>query len=175
MKDEVQRVYSTLLTRVHRKPRTAPADELPVLIGSLDRPVDKRDRTSAPQVLCNGGLHVHAVVLIPPTSRLKETLVDHFEANPGLYVGNGIQRVHVMPADRDYYRITDYVLKTVVLNGRLAYDDVVIVLPRSKGELQTSPLWDFLPSKILPISSARHRAIILRPSIRRRVVPARTQ
>jgi hypothetical protein len=32
MKDEVQRVYSTLLTRVHRKPRTASTDELPVLI-----------------------------------------------------------------------------------------------------------------------------------------------
>ena len=39
MKDEVHRVYSTLLTRVHRKPRTASTDELPVLIGAVDLPV----------------------------------------------------------------------------------------------------------------------------------------
>jgi hypothetical protein len=135
IKDEVQRVYSTLLTRVHRKPRTAPADELPVLIGSLDLPVYKRDRASAPEVLRNGGLHVHAVVLIPPNSRLRGSLVDHFEDNQGLYAGNGIQRVHVVPADRDYDRLTDYVLKTV-LNGRLVYDEAMIVLPRSRAELQ---------------------------------------
>jgi hypothetical protein len=36
MKDEVQRVYSTLLTRVHRKPRIASTDELPVLIGAVE-------------------------------------------------------------------------------------------------------------------------------------------
>jgi hypothetical protein len=35
MRDEVQRVYSTLLTRVHRKPGTASTDELPVLIGAV--------------------------------------------------------------------------------------------------------------------------------------------
>src|SRR5665213_2642660 len=45
-RDGVHRVYSTLLTRVHRKPRTASTDELPVLIGVLDLPVNKRDRTS---------------------------------------------------------------------------------------------------------------------------------
>jgi hypothetical protein len=35
VKAEVHRVYSTLLTRVHRKPRTASTDELPVLIGVM--------------------------------------------------------------------------------------------------------------------------------------------
>ena len=78
MRDEVQRVYSTLLTRVHRKPRTASADELPVLVAAVDLPVYKRDRTSGPMVLCNGGLHVHALMMMPPTSRLKESLADHF-------------------------------------------------------------------------------------------------
>lgn len=53
MKDEVQRIYSTLVTRVHRKPRAAPTDELPVLVGAADLPVYKRDRSSAPQVFCN--------------------------------------------------------------------------------------------------------------------------
>src|SRR3984957_13297333 len=89
MKDEVHRVYATLLTRVHRKPRTASTDELPVLIGAMDLPVYKRDKASGPMVLCNGGLHVHALMLIPPTSRLKGSVTDHFRENGELYPGWG--------------------------------------------------------------------------------------
>ena len=69
MKDEVQRVYSMLLTRVHRKPRTASTDELPVLIGAVDLPVYKHNKASGPMVFCNDGLHVHALMLMPPTTR----------------------------------------------------------------------------------------------------------
>jgi hypothetical protein len=36
MKDEIQRVYSTFVTRTNRKPRTASPDELPVLVAALD-------------------------------------------------------------------------------------------------------------------------------------------
>ena len=138
MKDEVQRVYSTLLTRVHRKPRTASTDELPLLIGVMDLPVYKRDRASGPMVLCNGGLHVHALMLMPPASRLKESLADHFRDKPDLYAGSGrsIQRIDVRPVVSDHGRVVDYVLKTV-LNGRLSYDEAVLVLPRSRGELAT--------------------------------------
>jgi hypothetical protein len=138
MKDEVQRVYSTLLTRVHRKPRTASTDELPLLVGVMDLPVYKRDRASGPMVLCNGGLHVHALMLMPPASRLKESLADHFRDKPDLYAGSGrsIQRIDVRPVVSDHGRVVDYVLKTV-LNGRLSYDEAVLVLPRSRGELAT--------------------------------------
>jgi hypothetical protein len=138
MKDEVQRVYSTLLTRVHRKPRTASTDELPVLIGAVDLPVYKRDKASGPIVLCNGGLHVHALLLMPPVSRLKGSLADHFREKQEVYVASGrsIQRIDVRPVVEDHRRVVDYVLKTV-LNGRLSYDDAVLVLPRSRGELAT--------------------------------------
>jgi hypothetical protein len=61
MNQEIQRVYSTLITRVHRKPRTAFPDQLPVLIGAVDLPVYKSDRASSPLVRCNGGLHFHAL------------------------------------------------------------------------------------------------------------------
>jgi hypothetical protein len=135
MKDEVHRVYATLLTRVHRKPRTASTDELPVLIGAMDLPVYKRDRESGPMVLCNGGLHVHALLLMPPFNRLKGSLTDHFRDKHDLYVGSGrsIQRIHVRPVVGDHGRVVDYALKTV-LNGRISYDEVVLVLPRSRGE-----------------------------------------
>jgi len=136
MRDEVQRLYSTLLTRVHRKPRTASTDELPVMISVMDLPVHKRDRASGPMVLCNGGLHVHALMLMAPASRLKESLADHFREKRDLYVGPGRSaiRIHVEPVVVDHERVVDYVLKTV-LNGRISYDEAVLVLPRSRGEL----------------------------------------
>jgi hypothetical protein len=136
MKDEVQRIYSTLVTRVHRKPRKTPTDELPVLVGAADLPVYKRDRSSAPKVFCNGGLHFHALVLIPPESRLKESLADHIDRNSGLYAGSGnsIRRIDVRPVIEDHGRVMDYVLKTT-LNGALSYDEAVLVLPRARGEL----------------------------------------
>jgi hypothetical protein len=136
MRDEVQRVYSTLITRVHRRPRTAPNDELPVFIGAADLPVYKRDRSTIPHVSCNGGLHFHVLALMPPTSRLKGSLADHFDQKRDLYLGSGtpIQRVHVIPVVKDEARVVDYVLKTV-LNGRLSYDEAVVVLPRARSEL----------------------------------------
>jgi hypothetical protein len=138
IRDEVQRVYSTLLTRVHRKPRTASTDDLPVLVGAVDLPVYKRDRASAPMVLCNAGLHFHALVMIPPGSRLRGSLTDHFMDNSALYAGPGksVQRIDVRPVVEGHGRVVDYVLKTV-LNGRLSYDDAVMVLPRARGELET--------------------------------------
>jgi hypothetical protein len=136
MKNEVQRVYATLLTRVHRKPRAASTVELPVLIGAVDLPVYKRDKAPGPIVLCNGGLHVHALMLIPPTSRLKGSLADHFREKQEQYVGSGrpALRIDVRPVVKDHGRVVDYVLKTV-LNGRLSYDDAVLVLPKTRGEL----------------------------------------
>jgi hypothetical protein len=138
MKDEVHRVYSKLLTRVHRKPRTASTDQLPVLVGAVDLPVYKRDKASGPMVLCNGGLHVHVLLLIPPASRLRGSLADHFLEKRELYAGSGrsIQRIDVRPIVEDHRRVVDYVLKTV-LNGRLSYDEAVLVLPRTRGELET--------------------------------------
>jgi hypothetical protein len=94
------------------------------------------DQSSAPQVFCNGGLHFHALVLVPPLSRLKGSLPDHFDGNRDLYAGSGgsVQRIDVRAVVEHYERVVDYVLKAV-LNGRLSYDDAVLVLPRARGEL----------------------------------------
>jgi hypothetical protein len=136
MKDEIQRVYSTFLTRVHRKPRTASPDELPVLIAVADLPVYKRDRASAPAVLCNGGLHFHALLLVPPTSRFDGPLDEHFRSNPGLYLGkrSAIGSIHVRRVLHEYERVVDYVFKTA-LRGRTSYDEALLVLPRASQEL----------------------------------------
>jgi hypothetical protein len=139
MKDELQRVYSTLVTRVHRKPRTASPDELPILIGAADLPVYKRNRSSAPTVHCNGGLHFHALLLVPPASRLEESVDEHFRVNDDLYRGRMglIRTIHVRPVVDGYERVVDYVFKTV-LRGRVSYDEGILLLPRSNGELTSA-------------------------------------
>jgi hypothetical protein len=136
MKDEVQRVYSTLVTRTHRKPRTASPDELPFLIGAADLPVYKRDRDSSPLVLCNGGLHFHALLLVPSDTRLDVPVEEHFGAHEGMYLGRrrSIVTLGVRPVTDDHARVVDYLFKAV-LRRRVSYDEGVLVLPRARDEL----------------------------------------
>jgi len=135
MKQEIQRVYSTLITRVHRKPRSASPDELPILIGAADLPVYKLDRSSASLVRCNGGLHFHALILIPDRSRLREPVQDHFRTNAHLYGMDGaISKIDVRPVTDGYERVVDYVFKTIK-RGRVTYDEGVLILPRARDEL----------------------------------------
>ncbi len=136
MKDEIQRVYSTFLTRTHRKPRSTPSDELPVLIGAADLQVPKRDRRSSPLVLCNGGLHFHGLLMVPPDTRLDIPVEQHFRDYQGMYFGKRrlITKLDVRPVTETYERAVDYVFKTV-LRRRVSYDEGVLILPRTRNEL----------------------------------------
>jgi hypothetical protein len=147
MKDEIQRVYLTFVTRVHRKPRTVSPDELPLLIAAADLPVFKRNRTSSPMVLCNGGLHFHALLLVPPISRLKDSVEEHFRDQRGLYLraSDGMSDLHVRPVTHDYGRVVDYVFKTL-LRRRISYDDGMLLLPRATRELGSNAGLDLEPA-----------------------------
>ncbi len=136
MRDQIQQVYSTFVTRVNRKPRAVPNHQLPLLIGALDLPVYKKDRASAPSVLLNGGLHFHGALMVPPNSRLKDEVANHFATKFDLYGGHstGIARIDIRPVTHDRVKVLDYILKTIG-NGRLSYDDAIVVLPRSRTEL----------------------------------------
>jgi hypothetical protein len=128
----------TLITRVHRKPRTASPDELPILIGAVDLPVYKSDRSSSPLVRCNGGLHFHALILIPNRLRLRDPLQDHFQACAHLYETDGaITKIDVRPVVDGYERVVDYVFEPSK-RGRVSYDEGVLVLPRTRDELTSS-------------------------------------
>jgi|HubBroStandDraft_5_1064220.scaffolds.fasta_scaffold136735_1 hypothetical protein len=136
MKDEIQRVYSTFVTRTHRKPRTASPDELPVLIAAADLQVYKRDPTSSPLILCNGGLHFHGLLLVPLDIRLKVPVEQHFRDYQVMYVGRRrlITKLDVRPVDQTAERAVDYVFKTI-LRRRISYDEGVLILPRTRDEL----------------------------------------
>jgi hypothetical protein len=136
IRNEVERIFKTLVTRTNRNPRRTPTDELPILLGAADLPVHKSNRSSAPLISCNGGLHVHLVLLIPPVTRLKETVVDHFKHHLDLYYGiqNRVQRIHVMPVTENPEKVVDYVLKTIK-NRRLDYDEAMTIFPKARHEL----------------------------------------
>jgi hypothetical protein len=136
MRDELQRVYSTFVTRTNRKPRTASPDELPILIGVADLPVYKLDATSSPLVICNGGLHFHALLLVPPITRLDLPVEDHFRDCQDMYLGERrlITKLDVRPVTETCERVVDYLFKTI-LRGRVSYDDGVLLLPRTRDEL----------------------------------------
>src|SRR4051812_43549703 len=73
MQREVERVYATLLTRVVRYPNSpGSAGKLPIWIVLPDYPVPKHDKKSLREVTLNDGLHLHALGLIPPNSRLRQ-------------------------------------------------------------------------------------------------------
>ena len=136
MKDELQRVYSTFVTRTNRKPRTASPDELPILIGTADLQVYKRDPTSSPPILCNGGLHFHALLLVPPTSWFGLLVEQHFRDYRDIYLGKRrlIRELDVRPVTETHERAVDYVFKTI-LRGRVSYDEGILLLPRAHDEL----------------------------------------
>jgi hypothetical protein len=136
MKDEIHRVYSIFLTRVHRKPRTASPDELPVMIAVADLPVYKRYRSSWPIVRCNDGLHFHVLLLTPAKSRLVESVDEHFSSNLSLYLGQHrlVSSINVRPVNADHGYVVEYVFKTF-LRERVTYDDGVLILPRAVSEL----------------------------------------
>ena len=136
MKDQVQKLYRTFVTRVNRKPKKSPTENLPLLIGALDLPVYKKDRTTAPPVLLNDGLHFHGLIMVPPHSRLQESVVEHFAVHDDLYAGDttGIDRIDVRSITHSRKYVLDYVFKTIG-NHRLTYDDAIVVLPRSRTEL----------------------------------------
>ena len=139
MRDEVERVYSRFVTRTHRRARTTPADLLPILIGAVDLPVAKRDRTTKRLVIPNEGLHCHGLLLTPPDTRLRETVREHFEREETEYCDfkGRIRRLHVQPVTNDHGHVLDYVLKTLNY-GRLLYDQAMIVLPRVRSEINES-------------------------------------
>jgi hypothetical protein len=124
MNDEVQRVYSTFVTRVVRNPRSqAQKDSLPFLITVPDRPVLKQNKQKLSDLVINNGLHLHGILCVPWNSRLKVDAADHFHANSALYVKNRLLRIDIEPvysAD-----VVDYAFKALK-NGNATPDDIQV-------------------------------------------------
>ena len=91
MNDEVDRVYSTFITRVVRKPNSVYQKYLysrPLLIAVPDRPVPKHAKQRLKDVTINDGRHMHGILVVPWDCRLKQDVVSHFDKFRQLYVKN---------------------------------------------------------------------------------------
>jgi hypothetical protein len=94
MNNEVQRVYSTFVTRVVRSPRSEfMKDALPLLITVPDRPVYKVTKQKSSNLKINGGLHLHGFLCVPRNSRLKIDVPTHFQVRRALYVKDRLLRI----------------------------------------------------------------------------------
>ena len=84
----------------------------------------------------NGGLHFAGMLLVPPVSRLRTTVTQHFAENGKLYLKEQrrLDRIDVRPVETEPARVVDYVMKACS-SGRLDYDDSVLLLPRANSEL----------------------------------------
>ena len=155
MQGEVERVYATFVTRVVRKPRSPQsADRLPVFVGFADLPVAKRETGKLREITLNDGLHYHGILLMPAQSRVRTGLAFHFMKYHRLYLRkrSRLDRLHVRPIDTDPGYVVRYAFKALE-NGRLPYDDCILVLPKSMAELPRADPGD----QVRP-ASASHRS-----------------
>ncbi len=88
MRDELDRFYRTLATRVARRPSSA---SLPVLIAAPDLPVGKADKPLR-DLAINDGLHFHSILACPPNSRLPMPVNEHLRTERALYDGPRLLR-----------------------------------------------------------------------------------
>jgi hypothetical protein len=137
MADEVERVYSTFVTRAVRKPRLSCCSDLPLLLAVPDLPVAKRRKSALSDVSINDGLHVHGIMVVPWNSRLKTDVVAHFRKYEDLYVKNRLLRLDVRAIEHSLGGVTDYAFKSVK-KGRCDRDDV-LVFPKAHSELRRGP------------------------------------
>lgn len=134
MHDAAKAVYSRLATRMVRKPRSAKwAPLLPRGFFAPDLPVPKQRATPVQEPPTNDGLHMHGVILVNRSGRLKEPLDRHIPQQPRTYVTGSLRTIDVRRIDRNPEYVTAYALKG--LNRPCFSADDVLILPRSLGEL----------------------------------------
>jgi hypothetical protein len=120
-------LFSKLVTRTVRRPNTRKGKtKTPIGIFFMDIPdglrvLDTRD------VLVNDGVHMHGIIMVPTTSRLKEPLDVHFAKNKSLYqVGTSIHHIDVRSINYASDQATSYSGKAVS-KRRFGYDDILIL------------------------------------------------
>jgi hypothetical protein len=135
MMEEVERIYATLLTRVIRKPKSTSLIDLPLWIVCPDFPVPKYAKQSLPSVSINQGLHVHALALVPPITRLKRPLDAEIRRHQELLTKNQdrVFRLHAEVVTHDEGYVVGYAMKSLV--RRRSSSDSILILPRTSSEL----------------------------------------
>lgn len=138
MKQEIEQFYLRLLTRVVRRPRSCSSqDRLPIVIACPDVPIYRKSKIpgSLENSIINDGDHFHAVLAVPPNSRLNESLRKHVKRNPDVYTprSSRIRSLNIKKIKSRPKITTGYSLKAF---RRGVFDmDNILILPRARTEL----------------------------------------
>ena len=136
MRNEVERVYSTMVTRIVRKPNSLERlDNLPWFIGCEDKIVPKNKKVSLRDVTINDGSHINGVFLFPLKSRLRKHPIDLIGDNQKYYIPEGgpLLRIHFTPLHVTLTKAVDYTFKSIK-RGWVKEEDIII-LPKSSTEV----------------------------------------
>ena len=146
MHDEVDRVFSTFITRIVRNPNSEhQKDNRPILIAAPDFPVFKKAKHTLHHVSINDGLHMHGILTVPWQCRLRRGVKDQFEKDRALYVKNRLLNLDVRKIeDANLPEVVDYALKGLKRNP-ISYDDIMI-FPRALSERRSKAFSDYLPN-----------------------------
>jgi hypothetical protein len=134
MHQEVTALFSKLVKRVVRKPRSpAWVPLLPKGIFVPDLPVFKRTKTPLNDVVTNNGLHMHGIILAHRWGRLTDPLDVHFSEKRRTYVAGKIRSIDVVKITERPQYTTDYAGKG--LKRPCFNPDHILILPRALSEL----------------------------------------
>lgn len=137
MYKETQRLYAKLLTRMIRRPKKHPINELPFWIGCSDWPVPKDFKDHLFNIAQNDGQHIHIAAFQPPPCEIDGGLLNRIEDHQSHIHGpeHAFQRVHAYEITETPKKAVGYVLKSLS-RRRIAAEDI-LVLPRAHSEMTT--------------------------------------
>jgi hypothetical protein len=135
MIEEVDRVYSTFITRVVRRPNSeSQKASRPILIAVPDRPVFKCEKQQLKDVKINEGVHMHGILLVPKRSRLKEGVKRHFKTHENFYIRNNLWRLDIKRIRSNPNKVVSYAMKAIK-HSVFSYDNILI-FPKAKTEVR---------------------------------------
>lgn len=143
MQKEAERAYAKILTRAFRRPHSVPSIMcLPLWIVVPDWPVPKKRKSLLEDVRINDGLHLHAIALMPPETRMRESLSDHIRDNHLHYWGadKPVRRLHADPMTKTPEKAVGYAMKS--LKRRRMDEKDIMLLPRANSEMSRTPRVD---------------------------------
>jgi len=134
MHQEVTKVFSKLVTRMVRKPRSPSwVPLLPKGVFVPDLPVVKRAKVQIRDASTNNGLHMHGVILANRWGRLPDPLDQHLQEKRATYLTGKIRSIDVVKIENRPKYTTEYAGKG--LKRPCFNTDHVLILPRSLSEL----------------------------------------
>jgi hypothetical protein len=131
MRNEVERVYATLVTREVRRPRSICSQPcMPRFFGCPDYPVVKRDKKVRRLVVANEGAHFNGILVLSDFGRGLLDPEKDLPHAPYVLHGGPLERIHVTPIEHG--SMASYTFKSI---RKITDQEDVLILPRTLSEM----------------------------------------